>query len=1262
MTKWKIAIDTGGTFTDCYASGPDGVPVRFKVLSSGKLRGVVKGLAQGSLLSVDQNWALSKDILAGYSFSRLTGPSDAATVLAFDPVQSILTLDRKIHDCQPGDEFELDAGEEAPVLAMRMITGTSLSDTFPEIDLRLGTTKGTNALLEHKGSPSLLITTTGFADLPLIGDQQRPDLFALQIHKSKPLLNHVIEVDERIDCNGNIIKELTESEINRVLRKVFRLRPEVIAIALMNSFSNPVHENNLANILRTAGYKHVSVSSGLEKVIKFFPRMQTTLVNAYLLPMMNRYLDNIRECLGDRGQFSVMTSSGGLVSISKFHPKDSLLSGPAGGVAGAATIARKLSLDSILAFDMGGTSTDVSRYAGEFDYVYETRVSDQQILSPSLYIETVAAGGGSVCAWDGLKLTVGPESAGADPGPACYAKGGPLTITDVNLLLGRMNPSHFGIPISRKAAEEQFVQLHTIDTSLSNIDSKDILRGLLHIANEKMARAIERISLQKGYEPSRHSLLAFGGAGGMHACAIADILGIEKIVIPYDAGILSASGIRSSCVEQIITRQILRPLNELDGKLAGLFNEMKEEGIALMATDGISREDARVHRTLVLARLKGQNDCLELPFSDENALPEMFEKAYLKRYGHYIPGRIIEIESLRLVVGEAIEPVKPLPWHDRYHEAKAVDFQLSLVDDEWVDTGIYHVDSLNPYAEIKGPALVLFETGSAYIEKNWIATLNADRDVIVRRVEKKDQKPAASESSQPRQVQLELFTNRFKSVAEDMGALLQRTSFSVNVKERLDFSCALLDAEGYLVVNAPHIPVHLGAMGICTRELISNFSIREGDILITNHPAFGGSHLPDVTLVAPVFYNGKRVAFVANRAHHAEIGGISPGSMPANARNLEEEGVVISPQFLARSGKFDYSNILDLLHHARYPSRNPEENLADLEAGVASILKGIEKVQDLCTKFDPEQVAFYMNALAAYSGTAIENKLNELFHEPLHAKELLDDGSILQVNMTRKNENLILDFTGTSSPHPVNMNATPAIVQSVLLYVFRILVDENIPLNEGLLRNVSVIMPECLLNPTFSENPEECPAVVGGNVEVSQRLTDTLLKAFNIAACSQGTMNNLLFGNENFGFYETICGGVGAVEGENGASGVHQHMTNTRITDPEIMELRYPVRIEEFSLRKGSGGAGKWSGGDGVVRKLTFLEAVRITLLAQHRVVAPYGIRGGKPGKCGEQFLQKNTGKMIALEGIDSIDAEAGDMIIIKTPGGGGYGSPEPAS
>ncbi|MBN1597898.1 MAG: hydantoinase B/oxoprolinase family protein [Bacteroidales bacterium] len=1256
MSKWKIWIDTGGTFTDCMAISPDCSEHRVKVLSTGTLRGKITDVYSPGKFKIEQNWEIDNDILLGFKFRFLNDKTGYETeILSFNSAHSLLELKDKSTKAANNAEFEISSGEEAPLLAARIATSTPLEKQLPAIDIRLGSTKGTNALLERKGSKPMLLITKGFADLTVIGNQQRNHLFTLNIQKPEQVFAKVIEVNERIDANGNVIQELTEPEINKVLRQVFHLKPQVVVISFMNSYRNPQHEKIFLNLLNTAGIKFVCASFQLDQNIKYLPRTQTLLVNGYLMPVIDKYLNNIRKGIQPDSSLKIMTSSGGLVDSNSYHPKDSLLSGPAGGVAGAAGIGKAMGFDKLISFDMGGTSTDVARYNNQFNYVYQTKVGGQQIMSPALYIETVAAGGGSVCGFDGHRFYVGPESAGASPGPACYGAGGPLTLTDVNLLLGRLDPKYFGIPVRRNDAKSKLVELKGKYPSIRQIADEDILNGFLDIANEKMAKAIEKISVRKGYEPSEYILLAFGGAGGMHVCKIAEILGIGKIIIPYDAGILSAVGIGNAQIEYIASRQILTLYDQYKDKLIDLLEELREEAVNNLKEQGFKDNEIDVKKIVLMLRFRGQDNVLEITYSKGKSIPEEFKSEYEKLFGHYIENQAIEVESVKLFAAGGSVSERVLQNNYKEYIPERQSEQECYVNGKWSRTAVYNVDELKEGAIIDGPAIILNKTSTSFIDQDWRAAVKQLKNMLV---EKVDTGKDSKEFNKPDEVLLELFTNRFMSVVSDMGALLERTAFSVNIKERLDFSCALLDNKGYLVVNAQHIPVHLGALGLCVRKIISEFLLEEGDIIITNHPAYGGSHLPDVTLIAPVYHNGNLVAFLANRAHHAELGGISPGSMPANATNLEEEGVVISPVYLMRKNKPDFKGVQNILLNAKYPTRSINENMADIRAAVASIRLGQKLMNEMCMEYGIDRILQYINKLKDYASACLREKLN-ITTLPVSAVELLDDGNKIAVSINRSDDFITISFEGTSGQHKKNMNATPAIVQSAVLYFLRLLIDEDIPLNEGLLENVRIEIPRSLLNPQFTSNPANSPAVVGGNVEVSQRLVDTLLKAFKLSACSQGTMNNLLFGNKKFGFYETICGGVGASEGFQGASAVHQHLTNTRITDPEIMEQRYPVMVEEFSIRKDSGGRGKWNGGEGVIRKIRFLEDVTLTLLSQHREIAPYGMNGGGEGRKGEQYLIRENGERIPFKGIETIEVKRNEVIEIRTPGGGAWGKTE---
>ncbi len=1250
---WKIWVDTGGTFTDCIAHTPGGEIIRLKVLSSGVMKGQVIERVDSKRIFVQLNWPVQKDIFKDFLITFSRNPKQKIKIRSAGISQSVLQLDDDIpRGIKRDDVFEISSGEEVPVFASRIITQTGLHENFPPIEMKLGSTRGTNALLERKGARVAFVVTKGFKDLLLIGTQQRTDLFALQIIKEKPLYDSVIEVEERIESNGDIHKLLDESEILRIVSQVKKLGCDSVAIALLNSYINPLHENLLKQAFEKNGYQFVSDSHSLSGQIKILQRAETTVANAYLDPIIHNYINHIQQGLRD-AQLKIMTSAGGLVDAKNFYPKDSLLSGPAGGVVGAAISAKQSGVDQLITFDMGGTSTDVSLYDKRYAYRYESIVGEIKILSPSLAIETIAAGGGSICDFDGHRLMVGPHSAGASPGPACYGSGGPLTITDVNLLLGRADEEFFSIPLYRDRSVEALEKLLTIIQKVTGNrpEAETILESLILIANEKMAEAIKKVSVQQGHDPAGYTLLSFGGAGGQHACSLAENLDMKKTLIPYDAGLLSAYGIGKARIERFEEHQVLQVFSQAGKELPLLFQQLFERGKSQFIKEGFTDEKIVSDKELLFLRFKGQESAIEVPYDKGKGVLIRFQKKYKAIYGHWLTDREIEIESIRLVLCFQEAPIfrrripvatyKPLP-------AKQ---SRMFFNGAWKNTGVYLWEHLKYGAVIKGPALVVSQNSTTVVNDRWEFQLDENNNALLSEKHNRTSKPV----NQNHEAALELFSNRFTSVAQEMGALLQRTSFSVNVKERLDFSCAMMDAEGYLVVNAPHIPVHLGSMGVCVREVKKVLPMREGDVVITNHPAFGGSHLPDVTLIKPVFFKKKLVGYVANRAHHAEIGGKKPGSMPADAVSLDEEGVIIPPTYLVKRGKVQWPAIRKLFVFARYPTRLPDENMADLNGALASINLGDAALQELCIKHGIEQVSFYMKALREYAASLLKAKIKESKSKIYEAEERLDDGSLLKVAITPDGQDkLNIDFSGSAKVHPGNLNATKAIVQSVVLYVLRLWVNKPIAMNEGLMESVNIILPPGLLNPDFSGTKQ--PAVVGGNTEVSQRLTDTLLKAFGLAACSQGTMNNFLFGNDRFGFYETICGGTGAGPGFDGASGVHSHMTNTRITDPEILELRYPVRLEKFEIRKGSGGKGKWNGGDGIVREVTFKERVEVNILSQHRIEQPYGLKGGLPGKSGEQKMITRKGKIKILKGMDSIVAEAGDRVQIQTPGGGGYG------
>jgi 5-oxoprolinase (ATP-hydrolysing) len=930
-----------------------------------------------------------------------------------------------------------------------------------------------------------------------------------------------------------------------------------------------------------------------------------------------------------------------------------------GGVVGGVSAGGRSGFTRVITFDMGGTSTDVARFDGDYEYTFEYKIGAARLVAPALAIESVAAGGGSICSFDGAELRVGPESAGSEPGPACYAAGGPLTLTDVNLLLGRLDGSRFEIPIDFDSAKRRIDAVaDSVDREQKqHIDNMRLLEGFRDIANERMADAIRRISIRKGYDPRDYTLVAFGGAGGQHACAVADKLCMDTILIPADAGLLSALGLGHSVIERFAERQILRLLEDIAVEVPGLLQQLAEEAITTLEGEGIPRDEIEVRRRIVNLRFIGQDSVLQVEFDEETPLETAFESKYRSVFGHWQEDRSIEVESLRAVVstkkdeesweeGDAA-PARPL-------ESSSV---RTYVEGRWESVPAFERSEVARGTRIEGPALIFERYSVTSVDRGWNAVVDDTGALVLKRA---DEIAGRDEQVHPEVVRLELFNNRFETIAREMGEMLRRTAISTNIKERLDFSCALLDGEGELVVNAPHIPVHLGAMGLCVRALRDSIHMEPGDVVATNHPAFGGSHLPDVTVVTPVYLPDRTLlGYVANRAHHAEIGGIRPGSMPPAAASLAQEGVVIPPMHLVSGGRARWDELRTLLANARFPSRAIEENIADINAAVAANRSGEITLLKLAEEHGPETVVHYMNALKVRAESKIRDALSRIPDGSYEALEELDDGSPIRVKIDIEGDGAAIDFSGSAPVHPQNMNATPAVVRSVVMYVLRLLIEEPLPLNEGLMRAITINIPQGMLNPHFSDDPSRAPAIVGGNVETSQRLVDTLLKALRLAACSQGTMNNVLFGTDRFSYYETVCGGTGAGPGFSGASAVHSHMTNTRITDPEIIEHRYPVTVERFEIRRGSGGAGRYPGGDGVIRTVAFREPMSLSVLGQHRCSGPYGMEGGEPGKPAGQYVVKASGEKISLSSVDGCEVEAGDRFILETPGGGGYGTTE---
>lgn len=1247
MSKnWIIGVDTGGTFTDGLVIAPDGRQSRWKVLSTGCLRGRMVEKLTHRQYRIQQTWGTEADIFTGYTV-KLDKEHQALKVLGCDPHLNVLTFETSVDITCPLD-FELSAGEEAPVLICRLATSTTLQNSFPQMTLRLGTTRGTNALLEGKGAKTTLFVTAGFGDLLAIGHQQRPNIFQLNIPPRKRLESQIIEVKERTNVDGTIQTSLDFD----CLAELRTENLEAAAISLLHSHKNATHEDLLLQEIQNRGVDLVSCANRITPFTGYLPKTETTLINAYLTPVIENYLSGIRPLL--RGnEFLLMNSAGNLEPDHLFQPKNSFVSGPAGGCTASAQWAAATQRRQVITFDMGGTSTDTARFSDQFAVKKQFQIDGMDIVAPSLDIHTVAAGGGSVISFSYGQLQIGPESAGAFPGPACYGLNGPLTLTDINLLLGKIYVDSFKIPLHldhAQVAYETFrasVDIHEIE----EISEHDFLLGIEQIANEKMADAIKKISIGRGFDPAEHTLLVYGGAGGLHACKIAGLLGLTEIAIPYDGGIWSAKGMALSDKSLWIIHEVLELWQNCRGTLEDLFNLLLDQAKSQIGGDsGILPLQIRV-----LARLKGQDTSLDIPWPGKSNFINVFIATYQSTYGYEPTDAQVEIERVQILAGhdkenlrtEYPEPVPYIPTQiaetEPYYYAK-------------IKYPVYKWEDLKPGAILNGPAVVANDYGTTFIEEGWQFLLHPDQTLIGKNYQKELK---VLVSRQP-VIGTSLFLNRFTSIAEEMGAQLERSATSVNIKERKDFSCAILDREGYLLVNAPHIPVHLGSLGICCRLSIRTLHLAHNDVLITNHPAFGGSHLPDLTLIAPVYLdNVNLVGYVANRAHHAEIGGKTPGSMPVDASTLIEEGVIIRPMHLVKNGQVNWILMEQIFTQGPYPTRNWSENKADLIAALASLQRGKQELIHLAKLYGLDTVVQRMHSIRQLTSSAIKPLFTALAGKNFEATEFLDDGHKIHVTIGIDHEGMIVDFSQSSPTHPLNLNANLAIVYSTILYFLRIWVNNDIPLNEGLLEDVQIILPPGMLNPEFGPDDHVNPAVVGGNTEVSQRLVDTLFKAAGLAACSQGTMNNFLFGDDTFGYYETIGGGVGATPLGPGRSGCHQHMTNTKITDPEILELKYPVQLEKFALRLHSGGPGKWPGGNGLIRRVRFLKPLKITFLSQHRIQHPYGLAGGHQGVPGEQWLESKNGVRHILPGITQVNVKPGEVIHIETPGGGGFGISE---
>jgi 5-oxoprolinase (ATP-hydrolysing) len=1159
--------------------------------------------------------------------------------------------------------------KDAAVQAIRELLGLADGTPIPPNIIgavKMGTTVATNALLERKGDRTLLMTTRGFADLLRIGYQNRPRLFDLHIRLPELLYESVEEVVERVDANGAVVTPLEVADVKAKLEAAYRDGFRSVAIAFMHGYRHGDHERKVAEVARTIGFTQVSVSHEVSPLMKLVSRGDTTVVDAYLSPVLRRYVDQVRDALrADEGgceRLMFMQSNGGLTDAQLFQGKDAILSGPAGGVVGMARTGIDAGFDRLIGFDMGGTSTDVCHFDGAFERAFETEVAGVRVRAPMMNIHTVAAGGGSILHFRDGRFQVGPDSAGANPGPACYRRGGPLTVTDCNVLLGKIQPQHFPAvfgpdadqPLNRAIVAEKFAEL----TQRINAESgtarspEDVAEGFLRIAVENMANAIKKISVQRGYDVTEYTLNCFGGAGGQHACLIADTLGMKRVFVHPYAGVLSAYGMGLADIRALRERQIEQPIETAAMDAEAALAEMERDARDEVAAQRIAADDIQVERRAHI-RYEGSHQPLVVDYGNEAELRERFAELHKTRYGFSAPERQLVLEAVGI---EAIGPagdVRPARLAEKQAEVGSIETVHMFCSGAAAATPIYDREQLAAGQAISGPAIILEPTGTNVVEPGWLASLTDRGDLVMVRAEAPSQETDVGTRADP--VMLEVFNNLFMSIAEQMGATLANTAYSVNIKERLDFSCALFDPNGNLVANAPHVPVHLGSMGESIKTIIrlNAGKMKPGDAYMLNAPFNGGTHLPDVTVITPVFDDaGQEILFyVGSRGHHADIGGRTPGSAPPDSRHIDEEGVLIDNFKLVEQGVLRDTETRALLASGRYPCRNIDDNMADLVAQIAANETGAREVRKMVAHFGLAVVQAYMRHVQDNAEESVRRVIGNLKDGQFTYR--LDSGAKIEVKITvdRDAREAVIDFTGTSEQGPNNYNAPRAVCGAAVLYVFRTLVDADIPLNEGCMKPLRIVAPEgTMINPRYPA------AVIAGNTEVSQAVTNALYGALGVIAGSQGTMNNFVWGNDRFQNYETICGGTGAGPDFDGASAVHSHMTNTRMTDPEVLEWRFPIRVEKFGIRQGSGGRGRHAGGDGSVRHVRFLEPVTCTVLTSHRVVPPFGVDGGKPGACGRNSVIRVDGVVEVLAGNDERELAAGDVFVMETPGGGGFG------
>ncbi len=1187
MNKWQFWIDRGGTFTDVVAQSPLGDITSLKLLSENKAR-----------------------------------------------------------------------YDDAALAAIRILMGINADDKIKSEQIqsvKMGTTVATNALLERKGERTLLLITKGFRDALKIGYQTRPNLFDLNVILPEQLYEKVIEIDERIGPQGDVLTPLDTDSIKKEMIRAFHSGITSIAIITMHGYKNPGHEKKLAALATEIGFNQISTGHEVSPLMKLVGRGDTTVVDAYLSPILRRYIDQIQNDLeGTRLYF--MQSNGGLADALYFQGKDAILSGPAGGIVGAVKTAALSGYDKIIGFDMGGTSTDVSHFNGEFERKYETVVAGVRMRTPMMNVHTVAAGGGSIVQYDGSRFRVGPESAGADPGPASYRNGGPLTVTDCNLLLGFISPEYFpdtfgknaDLPLDKNIVEEKFKSLAKNIKGKNSIE--EIAEGFLEIAVENMAAAIKKISTEKGYDVRNYTLVSFGGAGGQHACKIADHLGMKRIFLHPFAGVLSAYGMGLADLRSIKEQTIEIPLNpENEHEFEQAVASLKSETEALLKSQEV--EEIQFLEKLHV-KYSGSDSTIEVDANNVQQAKEQFESLHQQQFGFISPDKALIVEKIHVEAFGGAADLKPAP--QKSVSKHKVERKKLYRNGKWQQATIIHRDELNSsIKKLTGPAIIREDHGTNYLEQGWVASTDPQNNLIFEREEELDRTHAIGTKVDP--IQLEIFNNLFMSVAEQMGAVLENVAHSVNMKERLDFSCALFDIEGNLVANAPHMPVHLGSMGRSIKTIMENRqgTMKKGDVYMLNDPYNGGTHLPDITVISPWFdkNSDQPSYYVATRGHHADIGGISPGSMPPMSRNIDEEGILFDDFLLVEQGAFKETELIRALTAGDYPARNPEQNIADLKGQIAANNKGLHELNRITEQYGTDTVSAYMSHVQNNAEEAVRRVIHKLsdttFDYPL------DNGAHIRgkVTIDKRARSATIDFTGTSPELKSNFNAPLAICYAAVLYVFRCLVDDDIPLNQGCLTPVKIIVPEkSFLNPSYPS------AVVAGNVETSQAIVNCLFLAFGAMAASQGTMNNFTFGDDEIQYYETVAGGMGATGKNNGASAIQTHMTNSRMTDPEVLEWRYPVLVKEFKIRENSGGRGKFSGGNGVERRIQFLKDMQAAIISNNRVIAPMGLAGGEDASRGENWIQRADGNIEILESSAETKVKKGDIFIIKTPGGGGYG------